>query len=147
MRKPPKALSHPSVLLASALALSSSRALKSTPSEAHQTVWDADVQAKTGSEAGNRGASHVLSFWSKPNFSGTLHSAGIAAEDPVDLPFPAKSARNNTRDEYYILHKYGSGADIGGSEHIARLAPGETWSSEDGTRVGMYELHPVDPVD
>ncbi|WP_406301222.1 hypothetical protein OHA61_01045 [Streptomyces sp. NBC_00885] len=56
MRKRPKALSHPSVLLATALALSS-RALKRTPSEAHQTVWDADGQTKTGSEAGNRGAS------------------------------------------------------------------------------------------
>ncbi|MER5466254.1 hypothetical protein ABT010_37550 [Streptomyces sp. NPDC002668] len=144
MRERPKTLSHPRVLLATARALSSRARLKSAPAQPQQTVRsDTGARTRTNNHGENRHMS-ALSFWSKPNFSGKLHSAESALEDPIDLPFPAKSARNNTPDEYYILHKHGAGADLWSSEHIATLAPGDTWNSEDDTAIGMYELHPVD---
>ncbi|MFD5429069.1 hypothetical protein [Streptomyces sp. NPDC127084] len=65
----------------------------------------------------------------------------MAPKTPVDLPFPAKSARSNTRDQYFILRDHGPDVDLCGAVHIATLGPGEAWSG-DKALGGMYECCP-----
>lgn len=142
MRSHPKTLSQPSVLASTARALTSQALRRRTWNAANQGATPADLPASSSNAGGNRDMAtpQALSFWSEPNFKGRLHRVETHSEAVVELPFPAKSAMNDTPDEHFILHEHDS-ASVQSNEDIATLVPGGYWSS-DRVAIGKYERSP-----